>query len=410
MRSIAIIGAGQAGLLLALGLLQKGYRVTVVADRTREDILHGPVPAGAVVFDDALSVERALHLNFWDGTAVACEAIHIDIIGPEHQIALSFESALDRPALCIDQRLKSFRWLQEVERCGGQVIVKPATIADLEHYAQTYDLVVVATGKGELGSLFSRDETRSTFDQAQRNVSMVVITGSKRFPNFTRPGVKFNIIPGIGEIFSAPMYAKDEVQGIFLGFEAIPAGPMDRFRPGLEPDAQLALSKEVYKDLLPWDYDAIRDTRLCDHRAQLCGKIVPTVRNSAGRLPSGAVVLGIADAVNVHDPIAAQGANNAAKAARTITRRIVERGDQPFDAQWMAAGFEELWAEARYANLLSDRLLVPPEPHAMGILTAAAQNPAVAHRFINGFTNPVDLHPWFFDPAEANRYLSSLTP
>lgn len=34
MRRIAIVGAGQAGLQLALGLRERGYDVTVVAART----------------------------------------------------------------------------------------------------------------------------------------------------------------------------------------------------------------------------------------------------------------------------------------------------------------------------------------------------------------------------------------
>ncbi|MFX5957148.1 NAD(P)-binding domain-containing protein, partial [Acinetobacter baumannii] len=34
MRSIAIVGGGQAGLPLAFGLLEQGYQVTVVTNRT----------------------------------------------------------------------------------------------------------------------------------------------------------------------------------------------------------------------------------------------------------------------------------------------------------------------------------------------------------------------------------------
>ncbi|EPM61826.1 hypothetical protein A262_05499 [Pseudomonas syringae pv. actinidiae ICMP 19073] len=35
MRRIAIVGAGQAGLQLALGLLAEGYHVTLTTNRTR---------------------------------------------------------------------------------------------------------------------------------------------------------------------------------------------------------------------------------------------------------------------------------------------------------------------------------------------------------------------------------------
>ena len=43
MRRIAIVGGGQAGLPLALGLLDKGYEVTVVTNREPDDIRRGKV-------------------------------------------------------------------------------------------------------------------------------------------------------------------------------------------------------------------------------------------------------------------------------------------------------------------------------------------------------------------------------
>ena len=43
MRRIMIVGAGQSGLLLALGLQKDGYDVTVVADRHAEAVRTGPM-------------------------------------------------------------------------------------------------------------------------------------------------------------------------------------------------------------------------------------------------------------------------------------------------------------------------------------------------------------------------------
>lgn len=407
MRTVAIVGAGQAGLLLGMGLIERGFRVTLIADRTPEEILHGPVPAGAMVFDSALQVERDLKINFWDGTATPATSLRMDVVEPGKHVAMSIESELERPALCIDQRLKSARWMKELERRGGRLIVKPADIADLEAYAKSHDLVVVAAGKGPIAQLFPKDEARSPFDAPARHISMVVVRGARPWENFKVPGVKFLLLPGIGEMFSAPMYTKDEIQGIFLGFEAIPGGPMDRFIPGMSPEAMLELSKELFRDLVPWDYESIRDATLVDGRAHLHGRILPIVRKPVGRLPSGAIVMGLADTVNLQDPIAAQGANNAHKAARVAMRRIAERGDEAFDAEWMTDVFEEIWADARYTNTLAQKLLAPPEPHVLEILGAASQSPKVAWRFINGFNHPPDLFPWFVDPAEAQRFLAT---
>ena len=41
MKRIAIIGAGQSGLQLGLGLLRACYEVTMFSNRTADDIRHG---------------------------------------------------------------------------------------------------------------------------------------------------------------------------------------------------------------------------------------------------------------------------------------------------------------------------------------------------------------------------------
>jgi len=52
MRKVAIIGAGQSGLQLALGLQQKCYDVTVVSNRTADEIFKGRVTSSQFMFDD----------------------------------------------------------------------------------------------------------------------------------------------------------------------------------------------------------------------------------------------------------------------------------------------------------------------------------------------------------------------
>ncbi len=53
----------------------------------------------------------------------------------------------------------------------------------------------------------------------------------------------------------------------------------------------------------------------------------------------------MADAVLLNDPITGQGSNNASKGAAIYLRRILERGEGPFDVIWMQETFEELWAD-----------------------------------------------------------------
>ena len=66
MRKILIVGGGQAGLQLALGLLQSGYEVTVVSNRTPDDIRDGRVMSSQCMFDAALQHERDLGLDFFE--------------------------------------------------------------------------------------------------------------------------------------------------------------------------------------------------------------------------------------------------------------------------------------------------------------------------------------------------------
>ena len=59
-RRIAIVGAGPAGTALALGLLRHGYDVTLVSDRTAEEIRDGSVMSSQITFESALEAESAL--------------------------------------------------------------------------------------------------------------------------------------------------------------------------------------------------------------------------------------------------------------------------------------------------------------------------------------------------------------
>ena len=74
-RRVAIVGAGQSGLQLALGLLQQGYEVTVVSNRTPEEIAVGPVLSSQCMFETALQAERVLGIDHWSATATVLELI-----------------------------------------------------------------------------------------------------------------------------------------------------------------------------------------------------------------------------------------------------------------------------------------------------------------------------------------------
>ncbi|PHM57377.1 NAD(P)-binding domain-containing protein [Xenorhabdus hominickii] len=83
MRRIAIVGGGQAGLPLALGLLDKGYQVTVVTNRTPDDVCNGRVMSSQCMFDSSLQFERDLGLNHWESQCPPVEGIGFAVPHPE---------------------------------------------------------------------------------------------------------------------------------------------------------------------------------------------------------------------------------------------------------------------------------------------------------------------------------------
>jgi hypothetical protein len=391
MRNIAIIGAGQAGLILGMGLLDAGYRVTLFSDRTPEAIRRGRPVGFPILFDRALEIERNLNLNFWDHRFPGCRSIRNTLCDPEGHPALTLSYELEKPWQGIDQRLKFFHWLQEFVARGGDLVIQDMTVSHLESCARSHDLVVVAVGKGILSALFERDAHRSTHDRPARRVTGGIYTGVKQDDT---PAVKLAVIP----------FYSNNRPATSICFEAYPGSALDRFAAVKTGQDVLKTSLETIQQLMPWEYETVREMVLIDDNAWLSGAITPTVRRPVGYLPSGATVMGIGDTVNLNDPIAGQGANNAAKMADLVTQRVIDRSDAPFDAEWMQAVFDEFWLDAQYANRLSDCLLAPQEHHQQ-VLIAAAQNPAIAKDYFTGVSHPPNLFPWFFEPEAARQYL-----
>jgi hypothetical protein len=71
----------------------------------------------------------------------------------------------------VDQRIKDARWM-EGSTPRWQLVIQEAGILETEQYAKDSDLVLVATGKGELGKLFERDAERSVFDRPMRTIAL----------------------------------------------------------------------------------------------------------------------------------------------------------------------------------------------------------------------------------------------
>ncbi|KJY68541.1 styrene monooxygenase/indole monooxygenase family protein [Vibrio nigripulchritudo] len=396
MRSIAIVGGGQAGLPLAIRLLDNDYRVTVVTNRTPEDVRNGRVLSSQCMFDDALQIERDSGLNLWEKNCPDVDGIGFSVPHPEvvGEKAIEWSATLDKPAQAVDQRVKMPIWMELFESKGGKLVIEDVGIPELENLTSTHDLVILAAGKGEVVRLFERDEARSAFSKPQRALALTYVNGMKKQDDFSQ--VAFNLIPGVGEYFTFPAFTTSGPCDIMV-FEGIPRGPMDCWNDVTTPQEHLSKSKEILATFAPWEAERCQHIELTDENGILAGRFPPTIRKPVMTLPSGRLVFGMGDAVATNDPITGQGSNNATKAAKVYGDAIIARGEQSFTADWMNQTFETFWDYASSVVNWTNSLLLPPPPHILELLASAQQIPSLASTIANGFNHPPNFYPWWED-------------
>jgi styrene monooxygenase A-like protein len=405
-RRIVVVGAGQAGMLLALGLQRLGYEITVVTEHTAEDMRTGRVISNQCMFDRALRHERSQGLNFWDDNAPPVNGIGFGAGAPGvREPVIQWQAPLDRPAQSVDQRLKMSDWLAEFARRRGEVRygrVDPSGLADL---AREFELVLVAAGRGpQFGQLFARRPELSPFPGPQRAIALMYLT-----PNRSElfQGVTFGLAED-GEFFSLPVLSVNgPVYGIY--FSGYLGSPLDCWADVRDAGHFLELAGQAIDRHFPWLAPILEHTSPNGPLDYLQGRVTPVVRDPVGTLDSGAKVLAMGDTAVTNDPIGGQGANMAAHCAAAYQRTILEQGDKPFDTEFMYRSFDRYWETAQHAVRFSNDLLVPPPPHVLATFEAAQANPVVAHRFAQIFNDNSDYTAWLADEKVAWDYLEDVS-
>lgn len=384
--NIGIVGAGIGGLHLGLYLRQHGVAATLYTDRSADAVRTGRLLNTASLGGGTRERDRALGVAHWDTPDAEVSCIDFDLEQP----ALRFRGQFARPNLLVDMRHYLPRLLEAFEARGGRVAIEEVDPTRLSQLARDHACLVVATGRSGLSELFPRIPEHSPFREPQRRILAVLCTGLR--PS-APAALTIQVVPGRGELLDFPFLREDGRVGC-INVQAIPGGPfepMARMRHADDPAGFRAALLAVMRAHAPLTRPRIDpgafDVLGPSHVLQ--GGITPTVRRGHAALGDGRFAIALGDAHITHDPIGAQGANAASRAAWILGERIVAQlaAGRSFDAEFCAQTEQTLWQAMRAATEWSNVLLGPPPQRLVDLLVAASRDPAIANAYADNFTD-----------------------
>ncbi|GAB3209241.1 alanine-phosphoribitol ligase [Marinactinospora endophytica] len=408
-RKILIIGAGQSGLKLGHRLLDDDYDVTLMTGQTSIEIRQRNAPITQFTWPSVLELEKKAGLHQWP-TAPRYEGVSMSLRTPGQPV-IEFTGRFGEGlhGVAVDARVKMADWLEYFEDRGGRVVIHGATVSDLDYFSRMYDLVVVAVGSGELGALFDPDDSRH--GGAHNRVLAQAILHDVEVREGGDQIVEAVSGP-FGEIYFIPVLTPEGPATSVL-MTAMPGAGLDCSGDvaNRTAEAKLAAMLGRMKEHAPDAYEWCRSASLVDDRSVRIEPIRPVVRRPVGELPSGGLVLGMADVVVTSDPVSGQSAANSTVCADVYYEAIRRQGAEPFGSDEMEKAFTTFWEQrGRFASVFSDMVngfwtgQIPE--HFGELLPAVMTVPEVADRWIGGFDDPADYERWMFDPDAARAFIS----
>lgn len=391
MKNIAIIGAGQSGLMLAIGLLKHKYKVTLVSDKTANEIYNGYIMSSQGQFHASLTHERALQINEWDNISPKNRVVNFNILDYKTQHTLvSWRGFTKNHFQSIDQRIKFYKWLNQFVDLGGSLTIKKADLKLINELSLNHDLVIISTGKGNVSNAFTINEEKTEFSNPMRKLALVYLKNT--LPRDVA-GVSINIIPSMGECFVMSGLTKNGPCEMLL-IEGIASTPFDCWNDVSSSEEQFKLMLSLLDKYIPYEAQRYLNSQLTDKKACLRGEYRPVVKDPIIKLPSGNYALGMADTIVLNDPIAGQGANNASHCAMIYLDSILQQQDKgKLDKDWMLNAFDRFWENAKWSTKLSNMLLKSPSPQLQLLLSKASKSQHLSNLFANAFDQPKILFP-----------------
>jgi 2-polyprenyl-6-methoxyphenol hydroxylase-like FAD-dependent oxidoreductase len=319
MQGVGIVGAGIAGLHLGLFLRKHGVAATVYAERAPDQLRSSRLPNLPGRWPQTRARERDLGVDYWHKTDVDTYELYVAGACPMTMLGHS-----QHPLNSVDLRLYQATLLETFAARGGSVVVELITAERVAQLSEGHDLVVIATGGGGLAQMFPVRPEYTPYSAPQRHLCAGLWRGiTPKAPRWEA----LVLAPGCGEIILAPYETFDGcVMGMLV--EAIPGGPFDiltQMHYADDPKRFEASVLELLRVHAPWLYELVQPAEFELNRPLdlLQGAITPVVRRGYVPLRNGKFALALGDAHILNDPVTAQGANVASRAAWILGQAIM---------------------------------------------------------------------------------------
>lgn len=393
---------------------QGGYDVSVFSEKTAEQWREGPPTGTPFVAGENIDIERELGLEHWEDSMFFGDGVMLDFRTTKDTPPLTVRGRFGKLGAAVDLRTRVPRWMDDFELKGGRLIIEKVTAERVHEIAKDADLTVLATGKGELGSMVSRDPTRCEFDKPQRRLIASLVCGVEgwglRNGHLTRP-VKFTFFGDAGEWFFVPFSHKTTGPSYALNFMVRPDGYLDHFGSAKTCAEFIEIARDLISKLAPEDAQALGELRPVEDKFNylpFAQGITPTVKNTHTLLPSNAVLVPLGDAAVTYDPIGGQGYNSAARHAKMMADAIIECGNAKFDAAWANEAFEYFWDEhGRWACEWNNLMLKGLPPATGKALQFAAEDAGFADGIFKDYFRPRGLMSWITDMDKVNEKIAT---
>ncbi|MBV9196620.1 MAG: hypothetical protein JO168_20980 [Solirubrobacterales bacterium] len=381
--SIAIVGAGVAGLHLGLYLQQHEVPVRIYTDRTPEEVARGRLLNTVAHHHHTLERERALGVHHWDAEEYGYVCHQHCVTGAP--VTLRFRGDFEHPSSIIDYRLYLPQLMKDYLDRGGDMTFGVIDREAIERMGREHDLVVVASGR-DARSMFAPVPDKSPHDRPQRRLCAGIYHGVR----YSEPkGVGVHISLGHGELLELPITSREGFATALL-FEAIPGGEVE-----VLADARYDEDHDRFDRLVLHTLE--QHFPMCFERVDVAsfsvqgpgdllqGALTPVVREDYVQLQSGRFAVAAGDAHCVVDPVNGQGANSASYSAWVIGQAIAE--DLALDELFCRRVARERQA---FVTGVSDwtNMILNPEPHVVGLIMAMAENKPLCDAYTQNFNHP----------------------